>query len=430
MSKIWSGMIAVGGCTYGVNTRMVHLQFCGSIVLRTNLPRYVQIASLCGSSTPGQLLSIQPSELSVSRRAKMSKSDIAARLKANSVKSAFMTGSSPDLLSVVKSWHSTGCWPLDAIIGGGTDEHYGGIPSGRIIELFGDESTGKSLVALSIAAEFQRAGGDVLLMDVEATNTSEWMSQLGVDTDRLLVAYPRTIEAVFDVLVKFLETKWDIIEETGEYHPTLVIWDSIAATTAMAELDAVESDGLSKASIAPHARAMSKMLRIVPELIQRTNTTALFVNQTRSRIGVMFGNNVTTIGGKALKFHCSVRIQLEDVRRYKSPTKDVIGHEIRARVIKNKVDRPFRYCRFPVLFDGGINNSVACFWFLKQLGVIETTGSWSYMYVESTREKFQRKSWHGVFEKHAGVIRDIVMSHGEEYNHSTEDDIEPAADEE
>jgi recombination protein RecA len=326
------------------------------------------------------------------------------KLKKTKRSTEFMLGSSDSLLSNIRFWVSTGCWPLDVTIGGTGGM---GIPGGRLIEVYGDESTGKSLLALFIIAQVQAMGGVALLLDSEGTNTPEFMQRMGVDVDRLFIVYPNTISDVHDDIHEWIEAKMAVDKAENTITPAVVVWDSVASTTVDAEVAAIEEKGLSKATMAVHAREMSKMLRVLPRHLARTGTTAIFVNQTRQKIGVMFGEKQSTFGGKALKFYASVRIKLEVRRPYKVDN-SVVGIEVRSTIVKNKVDRPFGKCEFPILFDRGIDNAVACFLYLKAIEVIEARGGWHYITLDGEEQSFRAESWRELFEEHKEYIHQII----------------------
>lgn len=318
----------------------------------------------------------------------------------------FMLGSDEGLLANIYWWISTGCWPLDAVIGGNASGQ--GIPGGRLIELYGDESTGKSLLALGIIAQCQQAGGVALLLDSEMTNTANFMAAMGVDVDNLLVAYPNTIEEVYEAIDKFLGAKGAIDKEAGHMIPAVIVWDSVASTSAVIETESIKKSGLSKMDVAPHARQMSKMLRMLPRQLSRVGVTGIFVNQTRQNIGVAFGDKVATSGGKALKFYTSLRLRLTVTGKYKVAG-EIVGINVRATVVKSKVDRPLGRCEFPIVFGSGVDNVMACFNYLKAVDVIKTRGSWHYIDISGDEVKFRTIEWHRVYQGNIEYIRNLVL---------------------
>lgn len=312
-------------------------------------------------------------------------------------------------LSDIKYFIPTGCWPLDATIGGG-------IPGGRLVELYGDESTGKSLVGLNIIANAQAMGGIALLLDPEMTTEMGFAKKLGVDVDNLIVAYPNTMEDVFQQIKDFISAKVLLDKEKGETIPAIILWDSIASTSSEKELEGVETSGLGKIDVAPHARDMSKMLRILTRQFSTAAVTGVFINQTREKIGTLYGEKQSTFGGKALKFYASVRIKLAvSIAAYKEKTEegtDVVGVEAISTIVKNKISRPFGKCRFPIIFERGIDNAISCLWFLKEIGAITMTGSWCNIQFSTGAEKFQQSSWPEIFENHKNEIYTIIMQRG------------------
>lgn len=325
------------------------------------------------------------------------------QMKKNKNASQFQLGDDDNLLANIPYWIPTRCWPLDAIIGGG-------IPGGRLVELYGSESTGKSLLVLNILASVQAMGGLGLLIDPEATTTREFMELMGVDVANVMVAYPDTIEEVDKAMNDFINAKIVLDEEAGIITPGVIVWDSIAGTSTIAELDAIDIGGLGKRTMALHARSMSLLLRTKSRQFARAGITGVFVNQQRAKIGVLYGEKNSTLGGSALNYHATTRIELKLVRKYESADGDVNGIEVRAYISKNKANRPFGKCRFPLLFNRGLDNSVACFWYLKEVGAIETKGSWHVMNIDGEEIKFQKKSWNDrVFSKYSSHIKELIL---------------------
>jgi len=322
------------------------------------------------------------------------------------------------LLADVKYFVSSGCWPLDAIMGGG-------VPGGRLIEIYGDESTGKTLVALNIIQQFQAIGGVGVLLDPEMTTSRDFLAMQGVNVNDLIVAYPSTIEEVYDYIIQFLEAKKEEDQKRGEIIPTVIVWDSIASTPSLGEVESVETSGLEKANVGGQARALSKMLRMLPRKLSRSGVTGVFINQTRQKIGVLFGDKTTVSGGKSLAFYGSIRLRLKNVRTYRED-KEVVGVEIRSTVMKNKVDRPFGVCRFPIIFNAGIDNAISVFWYLKDdLEMITTTGGWQNIELGGEAVRFRTGEWRSIFEEHQGEIYQLVMRsavHRIDEGEETEDD--------
>ena len=250
---------------------------------------------------------------------------------------------------------STGCLSLDMALG------VGGVPKGRIIEVFGPESSGKTTLALHIVAECQKNGGKAAFIDAENALDPEYAKNLGCNADDLLVSQPDSGEQALDILQKLLETAaLDVI-----------VIDSVAALVPKAELDGQIGD----VTVGLQARLMSQALRKLTGNIKKTNTLVIFINQIRMKIGVMFGNPETTTGGNALKFYSSVRL---DIRRIGAIKKgdEVVGAETRVKVVKNKVAPPFRQAEFDVMYGEGISLEGEIIEQGVQLKLIEKAGAW------------------------------------------------------
>lgn len=249
----------------------------------------------------------------------------------------------------------TGALSLDIALG------VGGVPRGRTIEIYGPESSGKTTLALHIVAEAQRLGGTAAFIDAEHALDPKYAQKLGVDTENLYIAQPDFGEQALEIL--------ETLVRSGGID--VIVIDSVAALTPRAE---VEGD-MGDAHMGLQARLMSQALRKITAITSKTGTTVIFLNQIRMKIGIMFGNPETTSGGNALKFYSSVRM---DIRKKEKIQKgdEVIGHQIRVRVVKNKVAPPFKEAWFEIYFDKGINRETSILAAAVQAGVMSRAGGW------------------------------------------------------
>lgn len=310
-----------------------------------------------------------------------------------------MYADDPGSPCIVKQWLSTGCLALDSIMGGG-------FPVGRIIELYGDTSTGKSLIAAQAVAWVQQSYPDAttLYIDTERAVSLDIMRDIGVDTSRLMYSDPDTIEDVFELMEDVLEHKGDQL--------CFIVWDSVAATTAQQEKDA----DYGKPTMGKHALLMSQGLRKFNRLISGHNACALFINQTRQQIGVMFGDDETTFGGKALPFYSSIRIRLKKGRKIthvNGKRKEVIGIYATAQVVKNKVAKPFLEAELPIYFGYGIDDAEASLLYLKSVDCIVTNGGWFTITIGGNEHKFQSAGWGELYDTYYHDISELVMLSGE-----------------
>jgi recombination protein RecA len=250
---------------------------------------------------------------------------------------------------------STGAINLDAAIG------VGGIPRGRVTEVYGPESSGKTTLCLHVVANAQRNGGVAAYIDAEHALDTEYAKKLGVDIENLLISQPDTGEQALEIC--------EILVRSGAVD--VVVIDSVAALVPKAEIEGEMGDS----HVGLQARLMSQALRKLTGAIARSKTAVVFINQLREKIGVMFGNPETTTGGKALKFYASVRL---DIRRI-GPVKekeDVIGSHVRVKVVKNKVAPPFKQAEFDIMYAEGISHTSLLVDIGSEAGIIEKSGAW------------------------------------------------------
>ncbi|MDA9068410.1 recombinase RecA [Gammaproteobacteria bacterium] len=280
---------------------------------------------------------------------------------------------------------STGSIGLDIALG------IGGLPQGRVIEIFGPESSGKTTLTLQAIAECQKVGGTAAFIDAEHALDPNYASKLGVNVDELLLSQPDTGEQALEVT--------DMLVKSGSVD--LIVIDSVAALTPRAEIEGDMGDH----HMGLQARLMSQALRKITGNIQRSNCMVIFINQIRMKIGVIFGNPETTTGGNALKFYSSVRLDIRRIGAVKEG-EEVVGNETRVKVVKNKVSPPFKQAEFQIMYGEGINVEGEILEFGQKLELIEKSGSW---YSHNGEKIGQGKVNASKYLKENPKIRDSLM---------------------
>ncbi len=325
-------------------------------------------------------------------------------------KGAIMRLGSRDVMVPV-SVIPTGSIALDAALG------VGGMPRGRVVEIFGPESSGKTTLALHVAAQAQRLGGQVAFVDAEHALDPSYARKLGVDVDNLLVAQPDNGE-------QGLEIAETLIRSGGV---DAVVVDSVAALVPKSELEGE----MGEPQMGLQARLMSQALRRLTGIVSKSRTCLIFINQIREKIGVFYGNPETTTGGRALKFYSSVRVDIRRVQSIKEGDR-VIGARTRAKVVKNKVAAPFRQAEFDILYDEGISFENDLLDEGLQLGVVEKSGSWLSFQGERMGQGRENarlflKENHDIRDKLAAALRKELGLAGAAAEPGKEKPVQPAA---
>jgi recombination protein RecA len=279
---------------------------------------------------------------------------------------------------------STGSLGLDIALG------VGGLPKGRVIEIYGPESSGKTTLTLQVIAEAQRAGGTAAFVDAEHALDPVYAAKLGVNVQELLVSQPDTGEQALEIT--------DMLVRSSAVD--VIVVDSVAALTPKAEIEGEMGD----AHVGLQARLMSQALRKLTGNIKRSNTIVIFINQIRMKIGVMFGNPETTTGGNALKFYASVRLDIRRIGAIKNG-EEVVGNQTRVKVVKNKVAPPFREAEFEIMYGQGISRMGEVIDIGVLQGLVEKSGSW-YSY-NGERIGQGKENARTFLEQHPDIARDI-----------------------
>ena len=285
---------------------------------------------------------------------------------------------------------STGSLSLDIALG------IGGLPRGRIVEIYGPESSGKTTLALHVVAEAQKGGGNAAFIDVEHALDPVYAGALGVDIDSLLVSQPDTGEQAMEIC--------EALVRSGAID--VIVVDSVAAMTTKAEIEGDMGDS----HVGLQARLMSQAMRKLTAAIGKTNTIVIFINQLREKIGVMYGNPETTTGGRDLKYYASVRIDIRRIEALKSGT-EVIGNRTRAKVVKNKVAPPFKEAEFDIMFGEGISKTGEIVDIATKLGIINKAGAWySYGDIRLGQGRDNTKEYFATNPEVAKEVEDKVFA--------------------
>ena len=335
----------------------------------------------------------------------MSVNDVLADTLASSLnkkfkdtKVAYFLDGSDSTPTDIKEFVSTGSSMLDLAI---SNRPNGGIAVGRITEINGLESSGKSLLGAHILAETQKKGGVAVYIDTETSVSQEFMEVIGLDLYKMLYLHLETVEDIFEAIEEIV-TK---VRESDKDRLVTILVDSLAAASTKVELEAdFDKDGWATAK----AIIISKAMRKITQLIGREKIALVFTNQLRQKLGVMFGDPWTTSGGKALPFHSSTRIRLKNMGQIKDTGKNVLGMKCRAQIIKNRLGPPLRHADYDMYFDRGIDNYGAWLTVLKEHKLVKTGGAW-YTLVDQNGEehKFLSKDWEDLITEN-DELRDYV----------------------
>ena len=293
----------------------------------------------------------------------------------------------------------TGCLTLDLALG------IGGLPKGRIIEIYGPEASGKTTVTLHVIAQVQKMGGTAAFIDAEQALDPVYAKNLGINLDELYISQPDSGEQALDILEYLVRSN----------AVDLIVVDSVAALTPKSEL---EGD-MGESHMGVQARLMSQALRKLVAIGNKSNTCIIFINQLRDKIGVMFGSPETTTGGKALKFYSSVRLDVRRVDQVKDGS-EIVGRKTRVKVVKNKVAPPFKTAEFEIIFGKGISNSACILDAAVERGLIEKSGSWfSYNGEKIAQGREKAKVW---LEAHPEIMEAIQAAVKAELNPPVEEE--------
>ena len=309
---------------------------------------------------------------------------------------------------------STGALSIDLALG------IGGVPKGRVIEIYGPESSGKTTLSLHIAAEAQKAGGVAAFIDAEHALDPIYASALGVDVDELLVSQPDTGEQALEIANMLIDSEG----------VDVVVIDSVAALVPQAEIDGE----MGQSHVGLQARLMSQALRKLTSSINKTQTTVIFINQIREKIGVMWGSPETTSGGRALKFYASVRIDIRRIETLKIGA-EMIGNRVRAKIVKNKVAPPFKEAQFDIMFGQGISREGSLLDVGVDHGIVRKAGAWfTYDEVQlgqgkENSKRFLRENADIALQLETDVFKAVGLIESESNEDISEDETEDTTSE-
>ena len=289
-------------------------------------------------------------------------------------------------ISDVKEWVTSGCWVLDKITGGG-------IPVGRIVEIFGNEATGKSSLGFSILGEFQKRNYITIMIDTETSYDTNRVKVFGVDPKRVLYSQLQTIEGVFTLMETLMEKTRK--QKNKKKKKLLILWDSIPATSVKEELEGEFGNRY----YGIHANMIAQGFRKIKRYLTWEGVTLVLINQERPNIGVMFGPKYTTFGGKAVPFYASIRIRLSSVDKIEE-NKKIIGIRVKAMTVKNKVFPPFRSCNFILNFNTGFDNISSSIDYLVEQGSLEKKLGW----ITYKGKKYRNNEMQKYFKEHTDQL--------------------------
>ena len=289
----------------------------------------------------------------------------------------------------IKEFISTGSSILDLAI---SNRPNGGIAVGRITEINGLESSGKSLIGTHILAETQKKGGLAVYIDTETSVSREWLETIGIDVQNLLYLHVETVEDIFECIENII-TK---VRESDRDRLVTILVDSLAAVSTKVEMEAdYDKDGWATSK----AIVISKAMRKITQMVGRERVALVFTNQLRQKLGVMFGDPWTTSGGKALPFHASTRIRLKNMGQIKDTKKNTLGMKARAQIIKNRLGPPLRHADFNLYFDSGIDDKGSWLQVMKDHKLVKVAGAWYNIKFEGEDIKFQSKDFKKVLDE-------------------------------